>query len=463
MPLIAAPQIPRDARPHADRRRVLRFRQSESHSTSTTRLHASARAGSIGLTSVAPRGYAWIVSVRLPIILCAAILLLTGIVRADSVHDGRGSFSGVEIIGFSEDRLAFRMADGRIVSRPALSVKQIRVMASHDRMGEVLTEGDKLRLANNPLEAIARYKQVEANARTTWMQEFAIFRQAQMLDTLGAFPQALNAYMTLTRRAPRVAALVIPRNLPPPKTPEAAEAVDAVKFAERSSPPEDIAVILVRLRHAIQTGTPFEKESPTSKPAVRKTAERKAQAREGEAPSDADVDKPVSRDRKRPPAVKQQPAESDSDDPAPKPKADAPAGPAGGKLDGLAKVFRQALSDGKLELAEKTLDRAKGYAKGADRAMYILMTAELLLTQKYYDRAGLECMRVVVEYPGNPVVGRALYCAGLSYEGLERPSKALELFEEAVRNSPNDPETREAASARAAALKKAADDAVEIP
>jgi len=388
------------------------------------------------------------------------VLLSWPTARADYIHDGRGTFSGIEIIGFSEDRLAFRMADGRIVSRPAAVVKQIRVVSSHDRMAEVLTEAEKLALANNPLEAIARYKQVEANARTTWMQEFSVFRQAQVQDRLGAFPQALAAYMTLTQRAPRIAALVVPKNLPAPKTPEAAEAVDAVKFAERSSPGEDVAAVLVRLRHCIQTGSPFEGQKPTSKPTGRKSTGRDTDAGTGEVePPTGDNPPP----RKKPaPRPTTKPA-GDPAKPKAKPKPAPTSGPSAGKLDGLAKLFRQAIGDGNLDLADKLVDRAKGYAKGADRATYVLMTAELLLAQKYYDRAGLECMRVVVEYPGNPAVGRALYCAGLSYEGLERPAKALELFEEAVRNSPNDAPTREAAAARVKALKQAAENPAEIP
>lgn len=374
--------------------------------------------------------------------------------RADSLHDGRGSFSGIEIIGFTEDRLAFRMSDGRILSRPVASVKTIRVVSSNDRMAEVLTEAEKLVQANNPLQAIAYYKQVDANARTSWMQDFAIFRQAQVQDKLGAFPQALAAYMTLTQRAPRIAPAVIPRNLPAPNTPEAAEAVDAVKFAERSSPPEDVAAILVRLRHCIQNGTPFESREPTSKPAARKPRSRDS----GDADPHGDAEQKPAENApiKKPPTPR--PATEGG-----KPKAPAATSkPATGKIDGLAKLARKSIADGDLDLAAKTIDHAKGHAKGLDRAIYLLLTGELLLAQKYYDRAGVECMRVVVEYPGSPAVGRALYCTGLAYEGLERPAKALELYEEAVRNSPNDPETREAAAARLKALQKDANPA-EIP
>lgn len=377
--------------------------------------------------------------------------------RADSIHDGRGTFSGIEIIGFTEDRLAFRMADGRILSRPVATVKTIRVVSSLDRMAEALTEAEKLVQANKPLEAIAHYKQVDANARTTWMQDFAVFRQAQVQDKLGAFPQALAAYMTLTQRAPRIAPAVIPRNLPPPNTPEANEAVDAVKFAERTSPPEDVAAILVRLRHCIQNGTPFERQEPTSKPATRKTKAGNTETAEEPAEKPAAKKPPTT---KKPPAAR--PTTRPSVDGDKSKPASATSRPASGKIDGLARLVRKAIADGDLELATKTIDRAKGHAKGVDRAVYLLLTGEMLLAQKYYDRAGVECMRVVVEFPGSPAVGRALYCTGLAYEGLERPAKALELYEESIRNSPNDAETREAAAARVKALQKDANPA-EIP
>jgi len=377
--------------------------------------------------------------------------------RADSLHDGRGSFTGIEIIGFTEDRLAFRMTDGRILSRPAASVKTIRVMSSTDRMAEVLTEAEKLVQANNPLEAIARYKQVDANARTAWLQDFAVFRQAQVQDKLGAFPPALTAYMTLTHRAPHLAAAVIPRNLPAPNTPEAVEAIDAVKFAERSSPPEDVAAILVRLRHCIQNGTPFESREPTSKPTARKAKKSEPEDEGAEGGESAAEKPPVAR---KPSA--RRPATPPPGDGG-KPKAPAPTSkPTAGKIDGLAKLVRKSIADGDLELAAKTIDRAKGHAKGVDRAVYLLLTGELLLAQKYYDRAGVEFMRVVVDFPGSPAIGRALYCTGLVYEGLERPAKALELYEESIRNSPNDAETRDAAAARVKALRKDANPA-EIP
>ena len=409
-----------------------------------------------GLTWFPPARYASAVKRFVLSAILVVTLLAGSTARADSIHDGRGSFTGIEIIGFTEDRLAFRMADGRILSRPAASVKTIRVVSSHDRMAEVLTEAEKLVQANNPLEAIAHYKQVEANARTTWMQDFAVFRQAQVQDKIGAFPQALAAYMILTQRAPRIAAAVIPRNFPAPKTPEAAEAVDAVKFAERSSPPEDVAAILVRLRHCIQNGTPFEKREPTTKPASRKP--KNTDTDDADNPA---TDKPPA---SKPPAGKKpagRPTTPPGDGTKPKPPV-ATSRPASGKIDGLAKLVRKAIADGDLDLATKTIDRAKGHAKGVDRGVYLLLTGELLLAQKYYDRAGVECMRVVVEYPGSPAMGRALYCTGLAYEGLERPAKALELYEESIRNSPQDAETREAAAARVKALQKDANPA-EIP
>lgn len=377
--------------------------------------------------------------------------------RADSLHDGRGNFTGIEIIGFTEDRLAFRMTDGRILSRPAASVKTIRVNSSTDRMAEVLTEAEKLVQSNNPLEAIARYKQVDANARTDWLQDFAVFRQAQVQDKLGAFPPALAAYMTLTQRAPRLASSVIPRNFPPPGTPEAVEAIDAVKFAERTSPPEDVAAILVRLRHCIQNGTPFEQREPTSKPAARKARKTETEDPEPDSGKPAADKPPATRKPPTPPPVSRPPSDGGKSKPP-----SATSKPATGKIDGLAKLVRKSIADGDLELAAKSIDRAKGHAKGVDRAVYLLLTGELMLAQKYYDRAGVECMRVVVEYPGSPAVGRALYCTGLAYEGLERPAKALELYEESARNSPNDPETREAAAARVKALQKDANP-VEIP
>ena len=367
-------------------------------------------------------------------------------VRADTVNDGRGTFGGVEIIGFTDASLAFRMPDGRIVSRPAGQVKYIQVFNSHDRMAEVLSEGEKLAAANDPLGAIQRYKQVEANARSTWLQDFAAFRQAQWQDKLGAFPQALDAYMTLTLRVPQIAALVVPKNLPAPNTPEAAEALDAIKRAERRSPPEDIAATLIRLRHQVQHGT--KDPEPTTRPVAKKTEKPRTPTDRAEKQAKSAKPGPTTRPAKRQP----KPVETAKKPPR---TAEPTTQPAGGKLDGLAKLARQAIADGNLELAAKTVDRARGYAKGPDRAMWLLLTAELQLAQKRFDQAGLTAMRVVVEFPDSPQVGAALYSTGLAYEGLGRPAKAVELFTEAANTAKSDEATRAAASARLKALREA--------
>jgi len=378
---------------------------------------------------------------------CLLLVLAVSQARADTVNDGRGTFGGVEIIGFSDADLAFRMPDGRIVSRPAMQVKYIQVFNSHDRMAEVLSEGEKLAAANDPLGAIQRYKQVEANARTTWLQDFAAFRQAQWQDKLGAFPQALDAYMTLTLRVPQIAGLVVPKNLPAPGSPEATDALDALKRAERRSPPEDVAATLIRLRHRIQHGGK-NPEPPTTRPVAKKTEKPRPPSDRAEKPVKSTKAGPTTRPAKREP----KPVETAKKPPR---TAEPTTQPAGGKLDGLAKLARQAIAEGNLELAAKTVDRARGYAKGPDRAMWLLLSAELQLAQKRFDQAGLTAMRVVVEFPDSAQVGAALYSTGLAYEGLGRPAKAVELFTEAANTAKSDETTRAAANARLKALREA--------
>src|SRR5205823_3870609 len=124
------------------------------------------------------------VSLRHWIACLSGVIVLAASASADIVHDGRGSFGDVEIIGFNDDSLAFRMADGRLVSRPALDVKYIQVFSSHDRMGEVLSEAERLNSKGEVMTAIGLYRQVASNARASWLADFAEFRQAQVQDKL---------------------------------------------------------------------------------------------------------------------------------------------------------------------------------------------------------------------------------------------------------------------------------------
>src|SRR5438034_10627794 len=89
--------------------------------------------------------------------------------RSDTVHDGRGTFGDVEITGFNDDLLVFRMTDGRLLSRKAVDVRYVNISNPREPMAEVISEAERLRDAKQYVEAIPRYEQVQKSARVVWM------------------------------------------------------------------------------------------------------------------------------------------------------------------------------------------------------------------------------------------------------------------------------------------------------
>ncbi len=84
----------------------------------------------------------------------------------------------------------------------------------------------------------------------------------------------------------------------------------------------------------------------------------------------------------------------------------------------------------------------------AEREAWQLFECELALARDQAARAGLTAMRLVILTPDSPNAGTALYWAAKSYEALERPSKAAELYRECAAHKTTPKNLRDAAMKR---------------
>ena len=106
--------------------------------------------------------------------------------------------------------------------------------------------------------------------------------------------------------------------------------------------------------------------------------------------------------------------------------------------------------------------------KSSEKQAWLVLEAELELAKDNPAKAGLAAMRVIILHPESVHVGPALYWAARSCEGLQRPLKAIELYEECLEKTPKGTKSKPAskwhvsmrrrATARLAALKKQAPD-----
>ncbi len=101
----------------------------------------------------------------------------------------------------------------------------------------------------------------------------------------------------------------------------------------------------------------------------------------------------------------------------------------------MRRQARDAIQSGDLKRAARLLRKAAGVKKRSERLAWLLVAAELEHAKKRYDRAGLAAMRLVILHPRSEHVGTALYWAARSYEGLQRPRKAIELYNECLRKT----------------------------
>lgn len=120
------------------------------------------------------------------------------------------------------------------------------------------------------------------------------------------------------------------------------------------------------------------------------------------------------------------------------------------------KLALKAVRSGDFEKARSMIRAALNATRSTKvKQSWQIVEAELEYELKNYAKSGLIAMRIVILSPESEQVGEALYRAGKAYEKLERPSKALELYEECVSHNQSSERLRKKAGKRIAELKPA--------
>lgn len=116
----------------------------------------------------------------------------------------------------------------------------------------------------------------------------------------------------------------------------------------------------------------------------------------------------------------------------------------------------KAVRSGDFEKARSMIRTALSATRSTKvKQTWQIVESELEYELKDYARSGLIAMRIVILSPESEQVGEALYRAGKAYEKLERPAKALELYEECVLHKQSSESLKKKAGKRIAELKPA--------
>ena len=316
---------------------------------------------------------------------------------ADIVHDGRGPFQNVRIIGIVDDELRFRMPDGRTIAKRASELEWITVSAGRGPTAPTLNRAENARRLGKLARAIGHYSSVRTDAELPWMRAFAVMRLASANDRLGEFVPALDFYLELAGTHPLLARSVVPTHLPAKGSAEAKAALGRIKAELRRSLSKDVKAALNRLQKVIQTGRRAKPDSDGKK---------KAHAR-GKTRSSAYT-----------------------------------------QMD----LVRAAIADGMIARAEVLFESGWKESKARDRPAWLVMEAELRCAAQDYAAGGLAAMRVVALHGDSPEAAAGLFWAGRNFEGLGRPAKAKELYLECLQQADLGEPVRALATARLESL-----------
>lgn len=104
--------------------------------------------------------------------------------------------------------------------------------------------------------------------------------------------------------------------------------------------------------------------------------------------------------------------------------------------------------------AEKLIREGRKTRSISKKDEWTIVESYLELERKNYAKAGLLAMQIVILREKSDEFARALFCAGRAYEGLGRPNKSIELYEECRRHQPAPESVVKAATQRLELLRK---------
>ncbi len=376
-------------------------------------------------------------------------------VRADTVEDREGLFAHVTILNLEDDQLVFVFNDGRTIQKQADTIKAIAVNPGNDSAADELTRAETLRLDSKRRDAVQLYQRVVNVGGKMWVRDFALMRLVGLHADSGDLWSAYQNYSKLAQTHPQLCQRIIPRRIPRKDSQVCRKILRDIDDILSQPQPENLTAALKRMRSAILRENvappPESAAQPTSQPAVAVVpkplseqppppAVTKATAQPPDEPEPPVVTKPAPREPQQPPVATTKP---------PAPNVKPPAAPTPG--DAVVAKGRMALKAGDIATAEGLLEESRRL--GSDNSPgYLLLDAEIALARGRTRHAGVQAMRIVLEFAGSDECPEAFFIAGRSHEDLKRYSKALELYRKCWINPKATPELQAKAKQRIAAL-----------
>lgn len=319
---------------------------------------------------------------RISLPAAIGLLFATDLLRADSVTDDRGVFGAVVVYGFSDGKLAFRFADGRVLERPIAVVRSISLDVESDPAADELGRAETLRQHKQFAEAAPIYDRCRGVTTHDWLRDYATFRQIEAYDESGAFSDAVDCYLALSARHPSLVKSHAPRRVPATDSIAARQIRQKLDALAAKQQPASTAEAIERVQGLLDGAAGAgQSQRPASRPA--------------KAPRSA---KTATRGKYQPRSLRI-----------------------------TAGVYR-LMQSGKSQEAWSRIEKGLATASDRDRDVWWLVESEYHLALGEMDKAALAALKVYALCPDSPYVAEALLLAGQGYERI-RPGKAESLYE----------------------------------
>ena len=345
-----------------------------------------------------------------PYVLCA-ILLATQPARADTVIlHGKQPFRNVEVCGFEDGKLEFRGVSRETLRKPLEQVARIQLTAK-----PMLSNAEHL-LTRDAAAACTAYELVLADCDQAWLSDFVRGRLVGTYDKTGRFSDAVEAYVGVVRRHPRLAEPLAPANVAPRGSNANLLSIKSLRSFWHDSAAADRPEAVRRLYLELLI---IEDVSPV--PADLCPAETDAEPVTGDVPPAQTEDLPPLLFGDSGPHDQDRPRDRSATQPSR--KAPVLAG------DSIAlKTARKLLAQGKYAAAGRIIERLRPYLDPeAGRAATILL-ARCRIEAGEPAAAADDLLKLAESADSRSLAAEALYYVAFAHERLDRVDVALDIY-----------------------------------
>ncbi len=298
--------------------------------------------------------------------------------RADEVRraDGHPPYVGVEIVGFENGELAFRVnTHGNVIRKPLAEIAAISV----DNQA-AFNQGERLFDGREYAKCIRPFERARRQARQQWLVDLIDVRLLTAYDETGRFDRAVRTFLELLPRAPAEALFRRPVNIP-----KAGSEYNRIAFGLISQAEKRIQdPTLLRHVKLLKLDVLWAEKSPA--------ARALAAELDGVAPASQPSRRLVS------------------------------------QVERLTRLVEMGRYERALPLIETAMTQAP--ADGLDTLLMLQAKCELATAESddQLKQAALTAMRVVVHYERSRSLAEALFVAAKAHQRLRLVRRAMTLY-----------------------------------